>query len=147
MSTNNQSFSEDLERLINLFKRLKDKLMNENQYNIDKSFIQNIDLMIHNYEMIKGNMPPDMLNSMGEPIHKLMLQLLHQMNMEYGDVMEKTDTLSETPVLKIDSPKEEIQLIDDMLKRDQLVQAEIDKLLDRRAELMTKVLQQNNNPD
>ncbi|MBI5218870.1 MAG: hypothetical protein HY958_08065 [Bacteroidia bacterium] len=141
MSANNQSFSEDLDRLINLFKRLKDKLMNENRYNIDKSFIQNIDLMIQNYEMIKGNMPPEVLNSMGEPIHKLMLQLLDQMNMEYGDIIEKHDTMSETPVLKIDSPMEEIRLIDDMLKRGQLAPAEIDKLLDRRADLMTKELQ------
>lgn len=139
MGTNNQSFSEDLDRLINLFKKIKEK-MNEQQYNnIDKTFIQNIDLMINNYETIKGNVPQDMLNTMGEPIHKMMTLLIDQISAEYGDILgAEIKTFREKKPEKEITAHVEISHIDEMLKRGNIKPEEMDKLLDLRAELMAK---------
>lgn len=139
MGADNQSFSEDLDRLINLFKKIKEK-MNEQQYqSIDKSFIQNIDLMINNYETIKGNVPQDMLNVMGEPIHKMMTLLIDQISAEYGDILgAEIKTYRENKPEKEISLHVEISHIDEMLKRSDIKSEEVDKLLDLRAELMAK---------
>lgn len=139
MSANNQSFSEDLDRLISLFKRIKDKMNRQQYQGIDKTFVQNIDIMISNYETIKGNISPEMLNSMGEPIHKMMTLLIEQINAEYGNILgeELNQVQTQAPQKSI-SENVEIEHIDAMLKRGGIRPEEIDKLLDLRAELMLK---------
>ena len=145
MGQNNQSFSEDLDRLINLFRKIKEK-MNEQQYhNLDKSFIQNIDLMINNYETIKGNVPQDMLNTMGEPIHKMMTLLIDQISAEYGDILgAEIKTYRENKPEQEILPHVEIAHIDEMLKRGDIKPEEVDKLLDLRAELKAKEIKSIN---
>lgn len=139
MAANNQSFSEDLDRLINLFRKIKEK-MNEQQYkSIDRTFIQNIDLMINNYETIKGNVPQDMLNTMGEPIHKMMTLLIDQISAEYGDILgAEIKTYNELKPEKKITLHVEISHIDEMLMRNDIKPEEVDKLLDLRAELKAK---------
>ncbi len=144
MPANNQSFSDDLDRLINLFKKIKEK-MNQHQYqSIDKTFMQNIDMMVTNYETIRGNISPDMLNSMGEPIHKMMTLLMEQINAEYGDILGEEFKVVEAESISQKSIADnvEIEHIDTMLHREGLKTDEIDKLLDLRAELKLKQQQQ-----
>lgn len=141
----NKSFSEDLERLIMIFKKIRENLINDHSHNIDKAFIQNIDMMITNYETIKGKIPAEMLNTMGEPIHKLMTLLLEQLSEEYKDIIGmsrdelfgNTQERVEEPV-RIPEGVNEIELIDQMLQRTDLKPSEVDNLLDRRMMLKAK---------
>ncbi|HBX51959.1 MAG: hypothetical protein A2275_01640 [Bacteroidetes bacterium RIFOXYA12_FULL_35_11] len=146
MSTNNFSFSDDLGKLIVYFRQIRDTLQQKQDSSIDKAFLQNIDMMIANYENIKSTVPPEMLNAMGAPIQKLMHVLMDQLKTEYGDMYLPTETKEEHIIKEVETSttntpdfKAEIKKIDDWLLTPNLDSSEIDRLLDKRAELSAKL--------
>ncbi|MFW5706069.1 MAG: hypothetical protein ACOCX8_03615, partial [Bacteroidota bacterium] len=85
MSEANDSFEKDLDQLIRLFKKIKNKTEKEQFSEFDPALAQNLDFIISNYEMMKGNIPKEMLNQMGIPFQQLMRQFIDQMKMELGE--------------------------------------------------------------
>lgn len=147
MSTNNFSFSDDLGKLIIYFRQIRETLQQKQDNTIDKTFLQNIDLMIANYENIKSTVPPEMLNAMGAPIQKLMQVLMDQLKSEYGDMYFPSEVKEEPIQNEVETSvvpdfKAEIKKIDDWLQTSNLDTAEIDRLLDKRAELTAKMNRQ-----
>jgi hypothetical protein len=148
MSNTNDSFENDLEQLIRLFKKIKDKTKAEQFSHLDPAFAQNLDFIISNYEMVKNNIPKDMFTQMGLPFQQMMKEFISHLKTELGDEFEDeelheeddlTDAVTE-PMQKVDSHKlnlsDEVRKIDELLKKPGLSEEKINKLLDRRSMIL-----------
>ena len=123
MSERSDNFKRNLEALITLFKKFREKLKKEELMGVDKSLFSHIDLLINNYDTIKNNFPDDVFEQMGEPLQQMMMQAISQLKIEFPDIDKDDD-------------KEFVQdlyHIDELLKNPNLTQEEIDELLDKRS--------------
>ena len=128
---NNNSFRDNLDKLIELFKKIKDKSKDKYISDMDKSFLMNFDMLINNYEMIKNNVPDEVLNEMGEPIKKYIYEMIEklkdELNEDYKDDIEAMKEIAEI--------KNSIEEIDKRLTNPKLSTNEIDDLLDKRQQI------------
>lgn len=135
MSESSESFQKDLDQLIRLFKKMKEKSM-ENQFShIDPVFTQNIDFIINNYEMVKNNVPVEMLNRMGFPFQQMLHQFIDQLKDELGEVETPLEPMEVKAKLST-GHSEDISKIDLLLKKPGLTEEEINELLDHRNRLL-----------
>ena len=139
MDNSNNSFERDMDQLISLFKKIKAKATNEQFAHLDPAFMQNLDFIINNYEMVKGNIPKEMLGQMGIPFQQLLKEFIKQMKQELGEEFSD-EIVAETGAGAIASPEKiemasDIEKIDVMLKNPGLNAEEIDALLDQRSDL------------
>ena len=144
-NANNESLKKNLDELIRLFKKVKDKSVFENIPGINKAFFNNFEMLVNNYDMIKEDLSAELLSQFGEPIHKMIADTVVQLKEQLGEAEELDDDLPEFKesknILITPEPKnreDEIKYIDDMLKRGNLKADEVDRLLDRRSELKNK---------
>jgi wobble nucleotide-excising tRNase len=150
MSDTNDSFEKDLEQLIRLFKKIKDKSRAEQFSHLDPAFAQNLDFIISNYEMVKNNIPKEMLSQMGLPFHQMMLEFINHLKHELGEDFEEYDGLDEE-LANEDLVSEssdigeagedianEIKAIDTRLQKPGLSEDEINNLLDKRHDLLNE---------
>ncbi len=140
MDNPNDSFENDLEQLIRLFKKIKTKTTSEQFAHLDPAFMQNLDFIISNYEMIKGNIPKEMLGQMGVPFQQVLRGFINQLKQELGEdfdndieVVAGTKTLEKTERTELAN---DIEKIDMMLKNPGLSEEDIDALLDKRSDLV-----------
>jgi hypothetical protein len=138
MSDNDRSFHENLDLLIKLFKRLKEKTSLDEIQGIDKSFYQNFEYLINNYEKMKDQISEELLDKFGEPVKDMIAGLVEQLMNELGDDYEtfmesEADPAGTTESLTDDV--EDISKIDEMLSNPNLTEEEINKLLDKRSKL------------
>ncbi|MCF8366416.1 MAG: hypothetical protein K9H16_11580 [Bacteroidales bacterium] len=141
MSDTNDAFEKDLEQLIKLFKKIKDKTGKEHFAYLDPAFAQNLDFIISNYEMVKNNLPKEMLSQMGLPFQQMMHEFIHQLKTELGEEFSEdsiAEEITETApgVLKKDL-FDDIREIDAQLKKGGLSDEEINQLLDKRNSLLS----------
>ncbi len=145
-----RSFKENLDLLIRLFKKLKNKSSLDDIKGIDKNFYFNFDYLLNNYENMKDQISEELLDKFGEPVKDMIAGLVDQLKDELGDeelikmeaeAMEEED---DEPVLNIeediqpasfDEVNEGIKRIDEKLKKGGLSEEEINKLLDQRMKL------------
>jgi hypothetical protein len=131
MATNDRSFSENLDLLIKLLRKLKDKSQFEGMPGVPKMFITNFDFFLQNYEKMKDQISEQLLQQFGEPIKQMVADMVEQLQDELDeDVITGVDTSSDTPV--ITGHKRTISDIDELLKKPGLSEEEIDRLLDER---------------
>ena len=142
---NNESLKKNLDELIRLFKKVKDKSVFENLPGINKAFFDNFEMLVNNYDMIKENLSEELLSQFGEPIHKMIADTVEQLKEQLGEAGELDDELPEFKKSKNilitpepENPQDEVMHIDEMLKRGGLKAEEVDRLLDRRSELKNK---------
>ena len=150
MSDFRKSFEDDLEKLIRLFKRLKDKSANQLFTDFDQTLVQNLDFMIKNYETFKNNIPADFLKQMGEPFQQMLRQVIEQLEEELGedflyrlDKEESNSAVEKSVVPAVitdgdpqDSTEAMNSQIDEMLGKPGLSEPEINALLDKRLKLV-----------
>lgn len=138
MGSEDKSFNENLDLLIKLFKKLKEKESFDDMPGIDKTFYRNFEYLLGNYENMREQLSEELLEKFGEPVKGMIASLVEQLKAELGDEIDDLD-LDETP------EKEEIQLPDDIAKIDELLKTgnlsdeEINKLLDERSKLAKKL--------
>lgn len=146
MSDFRKSFEEDLEKLIQLFKRIKVKSANQLFTDFDKTLVQNLDFMIKNYETFKNNIPAEFINQMGEPFQQMLKQMIEQLEEELGDdflinpapeFTKPVEKIAQTNVQLDVSPTidDQISSIDQLLKNRALSEDEVNALLDKRLKL------------
>lgn len=123
MSERSDNFKKNLESLINLFKKFREKLKKEELMGVDKSLFSHIDLLINNYDTIKNNFPDDVFEQMGEPLQQMMMQAISQLKIEFPDIEKDDDKEFVKDLIHID----------ELLKNPNLTQTEIDELLDKRS--------------
>lgn len=151
MSEPNDAFERDLEQLIRLFKKIKDKTKAEQFSHLDPAFAQNLDFIINNYEMVKNNIPKEMFTQMGLPFQQMMKEFINHLKQELGEDFDEEDLLNDdeqdlsediTTTAETTQPEGQVQLSDEIkkidaaLKKPGLTDEQIDKLLDRRNALL-----------
>lgn len=145
----NNSLKENLDELIRLFKKIKDKTVFDNLPGVNKAFIQNFDLLVNNYDEIKEDLSEQLLNQFGTPIHKMIADIVKQLRDQLGEEDDENIELSQnnedrarkTKVLITPEPKsikDEILIIDKKLKDTSLTREQVNRLLDRRSTLSKK---------
>jgi len=134
MSGEDRSFNENLDLLIKLFKRLKDKASFDDMPGIDKTFYQNFEYLLSNYENMRDQLSEELLSKFGEPVKGMIASLVEQLKMELGDDIGDLD-LDDEAKEEIKIP-DDIAKIDEMLKKPDLTDEEINKLLDERSRLV-----------
>ncbi len=151
----NKNFIHQLDELIALFEKLKEKAAKEGLLFKDDPMYKNFELLTGNYKLIKDNIPPELIEEMGEPIKQMIIKMINQLKEELGisedittnDIEKKSNLefvdpmieniISENPDdnLKDEGIDKELKRIDKLLKDGNLSEKEINNLLDRRAEL------------
>ncbi len=131
MATSDRSFSENLDLLIKLLRKLKDKSQFEGMPGVPKMFITNFDFFLQNYEKMKDQISEQLLQQFGEPIKQMVADMVEQLQEELDESMlSGEDTSDDSPV--ITGHRKTIEEIDELLKKPGLSGDEIDRLLDER---------------
>ena len=149
MDRRDDSFRQNFETLMALFRKLADKMSEGEIQGINPQFAGQFKMMLNQYEMMKSMMPDDIPEHLREPFRQMMENMIHQLKDEIGDDIlltpRKKDEGSEpgTPSAGETSDEAEnkktIGEIEDSLRKPGLDPAEMDKLLDRLAELKSKI--------
>jgi len=137
MGSEDRSFNDNLDLLIKLFKKLKEKSSFDEMSGIDKTFYQNFEYLLGNYENMREQLSEELLSKFGEPVKGMIASLVEQLKAELGDDIGDLD-LEEAVEEEISMP-DDIAKIDKMLKDSNLSDAEINKLLDERSKLAKKL--------
>jgi len=140
MSDSDKSFHDNLDLLIKLLRKLKEKSSGDEIPGIPKMFFSNFDFVINNYEMMKNQISDQLLNQFGEPIKKMVAEMVEQLKEEVGEDFDLEEEEIEAPEEKLEiepgaDSKEALEKIDEMLKKPGLSEEDIDKLLDERSRL------------
>ena len=139
MSDSDRSFNENLDLLIKLLRKLKDKSKFEGIPGVPKMFIANFDFFLENYDRMKDQITQQLLQQFGEPIKQMVADMVEQLKEELDDGVlpldEEMETKTETIVT---GQKRTVSEIDELLKKSDLSEEEIDRLLDERNRLMLK---------
>ena len=123
MDENIESFKQNLDQLIKLFKKLKDRTSVNDIPGIDKMMYQNFDMFLNNYEMMKDRLSDELLSQFGEPIRIIIADLVKRLKEELGEIEhieEKQEIIND------------IEKIDELLKNPNLSEEETNRLLDER---------------
>lgn len=136
MEEDKQSFRQNLDELIKLFRKLKNKTSIENIPGVDKAMYQNFEVFLNNYDNMKDHITDDLYDKFGVPMRKMIADIVAQLKNELSeeDMMEfkSLTEIEETDNVEI---IRNIQEIDKLLKNPKLSPEEIDKLLDERSSL------------
>jgi hypothetical protein len=131
MATNDRSFSENLDLLIKLLRKLKDKSQFESMPGVPKMFIMNFDFFLQNYDKMKDQISEQLLQQFGEPIKQMVADMVEQLQEELEDnLIPEAEPSVESPV--ITGHKRTVGEIDELLKKPGLSEDEINILLDER---------------
>jgi hypothetical protein len=134
MATNDRSFSENLDLLIKLLRKLKDKSQFESMPGVPKMFIMNFDFFLQNYDKMKDQISEQLLQQFGEPIKQMVADMVEQLQEELDEsLIPEAETSYESPV--ITGHKRSIAEIDEFLKKPGLSEEEINLLLDERKKM------------
>ena len=128
-----RSFKENLDLLIRLFKKLKDKTPMDEIPGIDKNMYQNFDMFLKNYENMRDQISEELLQNFGEPMKKMIADLVEQLKNEVGDDFEE-----ENQSVEMKEFRRDVAQIDELLKNPGLSEEEVDQLLDERMKLKNK---------
>jgi len=127
MSINKMEFIKNLDLVLEIFRRFKEKMADGNT-TVDHSFQKNFDEIIRNYQIIREEIPDDLISKFGMPIQIMAIQLVEQLRKE----LEGQGQLSQCREMEIN--------IDDMLRDTNLSDMEIDNLLDKRIALQQRAI-------
>ena len=143
MQENTEEFRKNLERLIHLFKKIKEKNINLEMFGGNAAmFANNLDFIIKNFETFKTSITPEMFHQMGFPIQHLVNDLVNELSRELEEEhgidtsIEAEDSVEAASI--IEDKKEllkDVTAIDEMLKNPELSEEEMDRLLDERLKM------------
>ncbi|TVR74633.1 MAG: hypothetical protein EA408_02710 [Marinilabiliales bacterium] len=145
MERKDDSFRQNFETLLALFKKLADKMSEGEIEGVNPQFAGQFRMMLNQYEMMKNMMPDDIPEHLREPFRQMMEKMIHQLKDEIGEDIILTSPRKgvsrETEMPSSGEGSDEdttISEIEDNLRKPGLDPAEIDKLLDRLAELKSQ---------
>ncbi len=143
MQENTEEFRKNLERLIHLFKKIKEKNINLEMFGGNAAmFANNLDFIIKNFETFKTSITPEMFQQMGFPIQHLVNDLVNELSRELEEEhgvdtsIETEDSVEAASI--IEDKKEllkDVTAIDEMLKNPELSEEEMNRLLDERLKM------------
>lgn len=127
MDNNNGSIKENLDKLIGLFKKLRNNIMEGDMPEMDRTYFKNLDMLVNNYEMIKDKLSDELIEQLGAPIKAMLSGLVEKLKEELGEDAGKRNNIEDN-----------IRNIEKSLANEGLSDDEINKLLDKRSDLISK---------
>jgi|AntAceMinimDraft_17_1070374.scaffolds.fasta_scaffold191999_1 hypothetical protein len=136
MEEDKQEFKRNLDELIKLFRKLKNKTSIENMPGVDKAMVQNFEVFLSNYDNMKDHITDDLFDQFGVPMRQMIADLVSQLKSELSqEEISEFENLTEIEKTDDVDNFRDINEIDKLLKNPKLSQEEIDKLLDERSSL------------
>ncbi|MEJ5302756.1 MAG: hypothetical protein HPY80_04470 [Bacteroidales bacterium] len=140
-------FEDKLDRLIRIFKKLRQQATAEQLSGIDPRMLAQMDILIEQFEKIRSDPGAiQMFKEMMEPFEKMLNTLIPQLSEMLGEPIEEPEPVrpviepleleKEVPVGKLTRRLVEI---DKLLAKGGLTQEEEDLLLDERIKIMKKL--------
>ena len=140
-------FEDKLDRLIRIFKKLRQQATAEQLSGIDPRMLAQMDILIEQFERIRSDPGAiQMFKEMMEPFEKMLNTLIPQLSEMLGEPIEEPEPVrpviepleleKEVPVGKLTRRLVEI---DKLLAKGGLTQEEEDLLLDERIKIMKKL--------
>ena len=100
MSSEDRSFNENLDLLIRLLRKIKDKSQFQNIPGLPPMFFVNFDYFISNYEQMKQQISDQLLQQFGEPIKQIVADMVEHLQSELGENFVLEDEQEpESPVI------------------------------------------------
>ncbi len=136
MEEDKQEFKRNLDELIKLFRKLKNKTSIENMPGVDKAMVQNFEVFLSNYDNMKDHITDDLFDQFGVPMRQMIADLVSQLKSELSqeEILEFKNLTEIEKTDDVDNFRD-ITEIDKLLKNPKLSHEEIDKLLDERSSL------------
>lgn len=133
---NDEDFKKELDELFRLFKRLVEKKSLDNVPGVDKMMLQQFQFFFSNYDTMKDQIADQLQGQFGENVKEMVRTLVEQLKEELDEdeLLNLVDE-DEEPMVQIENVENDITKIDEMLTNPDLTEAQIDELLDRRAQL------------
>jgi len=136
MEEDKQEFKRNLDELIKLFRKLKNKTSIENMPGVDKAMVQNFEVFLSNYDNMKDHITDDLFDQFGVPMRQMIADLVSQLKSELSqEEISEFENLTEIEKTDDVDNFRDINEIDKLLKNPKLSHEEIDKLLDERSSL------------
>ncbi len=132
-----EKFNKDLDELFRLFKKLVETNSLDDIPGVDGMMLKQFQFFFSNYENMKGQIGQQLQGQFGEPVKKMVSDLVKQLREQVGDdEFTMIEEEEETPVVHIAETGLTIEEIDKMLTNPDLSEDQINELLDKRAELL-----------
>jgi hypothetical protein len=125
-----EEFKKNIEELFQLFKKLVEKHPMEEIPGMSRFQYEQLKTFLSSYESMKDHISFEMANQVNEPMKQMLAMFIKQLREQLGEeeiVVQPVETLSEP-----NNAGHELKVIDEMLTKPGLSEAEIDQLLDRR---------------
>lgn len=137
----NDDFKKDIEDLVRLFKKMKNDADRTKIPGLEDDYIKNLELFIQSYDLVKDRLTDESVAHLPEPVKKMIRQMVKQLREELGDdlgldsIVKESDEPKPLKSVEVGPSLEEV---DRMLLLPNLPDAEIDRLLDLRKNLVQK---------
>ena len=125
-----EKFVKEFDELIALLKKIRTMADNGQLQKIDVDFIDECNILLDNYQLIKSTLNPDLIKVVGEPIFDMVQEFIATLKQELLQVYRENNG---NPDL------DEMRELDAMLNKPNLSVEDIDAILDKRIELMEKL--------
>ncbi|MBN2612565.1 MAG: hypothetical protein JXB00_13500 [Bacteroidales bacterium] len=135
MRENKKLFVKDLDLLIELLKKIKEKCGDYYQNSANHSVFNTLEIILAKHDRLGRDVSEKLLDKFGEPIHTLVTQMINELK---------------AGIVEEEMPKNHINMdllrIDELLASPEIRDDEINRLLDRRSELLAiKYMAKSNN--
>ena len=136
-----ESFKQELDELFRLFKKVMETRPMEEIPGVNKAMLQQFQFFFSNYENMKDQIAYQLQGQFGDSVKQMVRTLIEQLREEVGDdelLSEPSTEVEEAkPLLEISGTnvEEEKKKIDELLKKQNLTEEQVNELLDRRAML------------
>ena len=125
-----EKFEKEFDELIALLKKIRTMANNGQLHKIDVDFVDECNILIDNYQLIKSTLNPDLITVVGNPIFEMVQEFITTLKQELLQVYRENNG---NPDL------DEMRELDEMLNKPNLSVEDIDAILDKRIALMEKL--------
>ncbi|MFZ4465347.1 MAG: hypothetical protein ACOYN5_15985 [Bacteroidales bacterium] len=125
-----EEFKKNIEELFQLFKRLVEKHPMEEIPGMSRFQYEQLKMFLSSYESMKDQISFEMVHQVNEPMKQMLAMFIKQLRDQLGE-----EAIVIQPVEKLSEPNDaekDLRIIDEMLTKPGLTEAEMDQLLDRR---------------
>ncbi len=132
-----EEFKKNIEELFQLFKRLVEKHPMEEIPGMSRFQYEQLKMFLSSYESMKDQISFEMVHQVNEPMKQMLAMFIKQLRDQLGE-----ETIVIQPVEKLSEPNDaekDLRIIDEMLTKPGLTEAEMDQLLDRRLAIQKKM--------
>ncbi len=132
-----ENFKRDLDELFHLFQKVVQNRDMSDVPGMDKFMLQQLQFLFSNYDQMKDRIADQLEGQFGNSIKDMVHALVVQLREEVGenDLLTGQKVEEKKPQVAINEKEIDIAKIDEMLKNPNLTEEQVNKLLDRRAEL------------